>query len=274
MTWFTRRTVLLAWVGLACLVPLRLTATSIAPTNTLTHTTKPLVLGVFAFRPKTIIEERFAPLGAYLSTQLPGYTVKVVPMSNDELATGVMQGTVDFVLTNPTHYVQLRESNLLSGALATMVMRQGEQVLHGIGGVIIRRSERTDLRTLADLKHKRIAIAGKHFLGTYMAPAVELQRAGIDIHTLTWVETTQPVDQVITSVLAGKADAGFVRTGVLEDLIAEGKLNPTELAIVNPLTHPGYGFITSTRLYPEWPFLTVAHVDGAVSRLVANALFA
>jgi ABC-type phosphate/phosphonate transport system substrate-binding protein len=130
-----------------------------------------------------------------------------------------------------------------------------------------------DLRTLADLKGRRIAIAGKHFLGTYMAPAVELQRAGVDISTLTWVETTQPVDQVITSVLAGKADAGFVRTGVLEDLVTEGKLNPTELTIVNPLQHPGYAFVSSTRLYPEWPFLTVAHVDREVSRRVSAALF-
>lgn len=256
-------------VGLTCLGLLCPPAAA----NTAETPLKPLVLGVFAFRPKPIINERFTPLGRYLSEHVPGRTVTVVPMSNAELEAGVASGTVDFVLTNPTHYVQLRESNLLSGALATMVMRQGAQAVHGIGGVIIRRTERTDLRTLSDLKGQRIAIAGKHFLGTYMAPAFELQRAGVDLDSLNWVETTQPVDQVITSVLAGKADAGFVRTGVLEDLVAEGKLNPAELAIINPLQHPGYAFTSSTQLYPEWPFLAVAHVDNAISRLVSGALF-
>ena len=268
MPWHTCRTVLVV-VGLACSGLLCPAVAADVPITT--H--EPLVLGVFAFRPKPIVEERFAALGHYLTSQLPGHTVKVVPMSNVELEAGVKARSIDFVLTNPTHYVQLRESNLLSGALATMVMRQGDEVLHGIGSVIIRRAERTDLRTLADLRGKRIAIAGKHFLGTYMAPAVEMQRAGVDISTLTWVETTQPVDQVITSVLAGKADAGFVRTGVLEDLVKEGKLNPAELVIVNPLKHPGFGYTSSTRLYPEWPFLAVAHVDGAISRRVTNALF-
>ena len=269
MGWFTRKVVLTVLAGLACLGLLR----PVAAADATDAQAKPLVLGVFAFLPKPIIEERFAALGRYLSEHVPGHTVKVVPMWNDELEAAVTARTVDFVLTNPTHYVQLRDSNLLSGALATMVMRQGEQVVHGIGGVIVRRAERSDLRTLADLKGRRIAIAGKHFLGTYMAPAVELQRAGVDISTLTWVETTQPVDQVITSVLAGKADAGFVRTGVLEDLVTEGKLNPTELSIINPLQHPGYAFVSSTRLYPEWPFLSVAHVDGEVSRRVSAALF-
>jgi ABC-type phosphate/phosphonate transport system substrate-binding protein len=198
----------------------------------------------------------------------------VVPLSSEELADQVQQGTVDFVLTNPSHYIWLRESQLLSGALATMVVQHNSQAVHGIGGVIVRRAERTDLRNLTDLTHKRIAIAGKLFLGTYMAPAAELLRAGVDLDTITWVETTQPVDQVITSVLERRADAGFLRTGVLEDLVWEGKLNVGELAVINPVTHPGFGFATSTRLYPEWPFLTARHVDDAISRQVSNALFA
>ncbi len=267
---FTRRMALVMVVGLACSGH----APTVVAASAQDAQHRPLVLGVFAFRPKPIIEERFAALGRYLTTQLPGHTVRVVPMSDDELAAGVVAHTVDFVLTNPTHYVLLRESNLLSGALATMVSRQGDQALHGIGGVIIRRAERADLSTLSHLRGKRIAIAGRHFLGTYMAPAVELMKAGVDLNTLSWVETTQPVDQVITSVLTGVADAGFVRTGVLEDLAREGKLNPAELAIINPQKQPGFMFTTSTRLYPEWPFLAVAHVDEAISRQVSTALLA
>ncbi|HRK39597.1 MAG TPA: EAL domain-containing protein [Burkholderiaceae bacterium] len=267
---FTRRGLLAAGICLAAVLPWHTAMGQSAATDP----DKPLVLGVFAFRPKPIIEDRFAPLARYLTEHLDGRVVKVMPLSSDELADGIRRQTVDFVLTNPSHFVELRESQLLSGALATMVPRQNQQAIHGIGGVIIRRAERTDLRNLANLENTRIAIAGKNFLGTYMAPAAELLRAGIDLTSITWVETTQPVDQVITSVLDRKADAGFVRTGVLEDLISEGKLRAGELAIIHPQIHPGFGFLASTRLYPEWPFLAVRHVDDNISRVVSKALFA
>jgi diguanylate cyclase (GGDEF)-like protein/PAS domain S-box-containing protein len=179
---------------------------------------------------------------------------------------------IDFVLTNPSHYIKLREHHRLTGALATLVMRQGSQGVHGIGGVIVRRAQRDDIRDLADIAHKRVAIAGKHYLGTYMAPALELLRAGVDLDDIAWVETSQPVDQVITSVLDGQSDVGFVRTGVLEDLEREGKLQPGELAVVHPLNHPGFDFRASTQLYPEWPFLAAADVDASISQQVSAAL--
>ena len=260
---------LAGYVLFSAVLPASVAAETAVPTAD-----KPLVLGVFAFRPKAIIEDRYAPLGRYLSEHLRGHTIRVVPMSSDELATGIRQQTVDFVLTNPSHFVELRESQLLSGALATVVTRQNNQAVHGIGSVIIRRADRPDLRKLSDLEGKHIAIAGKSFLGTYMAPAVELMRAGVNLSSITWVETTQPVDQVITSVLERRADAGFARTGVLEDLVTEGKLNATELVVINPLTHPGFSYATSTRLYPEWPFVAVRHVDERISRQVSNALLA
>ena len=233
-----------------------------------------LTLGVFAFRPKPVMQERYAALGQYLSAQLPGVRIKVLPLLNDELEDALQHQQVDFVLTNPTHYIKLREHGRLSGALATLVTRQGNHGVHGIGAVIVRHKDRPDIRTLEDVAGKRVAIAGKHFLGTYMAPAAELLREGVPLDDITWVETTQPVDQVVTSVLTGKADVGFMRTGVLEDLEREGKLAPGELEVLHPLAHPGFEHRASTRLYPDWPFLSMLHVDAATSQRIATALMA
>jgi diguanylate cyclase (GGDEF)-like protein/PAS domain S-box-containing protein len=235
---------------------------------------RPYTLGVFAFRPKPIIQERYGELGRYLSQHLGGVPVRVLPMSDGELEAGLARHELDFVLTNPTHYIKLRETGQLSGALATVVAKQGDRSVHGIGGVIVRRADREDLKDLNDLAHKRIAIAGRHYLGTFMAPAAELWRHGVDLDSITWVETRQPVDQVISSVQAGRADAGFVRTGVLEDLEREGVLQPDELKVVQPLHHPGFQDRVSTRLYPEWPFLAVTDVDRDASQKVAAALLA
>jgi diguanylate cyclase (GGDEF)-like protein/PAS domain S-box-containing protein len=138
--------------------------------------------------------------------------------------------------------------------------------------VIVRRPERNDIRELADLRGKRVAITGKQYLGTYMAPAAELVRAGVPLDAITFVEATQPVDRVITAVMDGQVDAGFVRTGVLEMLEREGRLAPNALAVVNPILSPGYPYRVSTRLYPEWPFLAAAHVPTAITHRVAAAL--
>ena len=245
------------------------TAHSATPTEERT-----LTLGVFAFRPKPVMQERYAALGEYLSAQLSGVRVKVLPLLNHELEEALQRREVDFVLTNPTHYVKLREHGRLSGALATMVTRQGDQGVHGIGAVIVRRKHRTDIRTLNDVAGKRVAIAGKHYLGTYMAPAAELLRKGVSLDGITWVETTQPVDQVVTSVLTDKADVGFMRTGVLEDLEREGKLPSGELEVIHPTSHPGFEHKASTQLYPDWPFLSMLHVDAITSQRIATALMA
>jgi diguanylate cyclase (GGDEF)-like protein/PAS domain S-box-containing protein len=234
--------------------------------------TKTLTVGVFAFRPKDIMRERYGPLGEYLTRQMPGYKVEILPLIDNELEDALKTQKVDFVFTNPTYYIKLRELDSLSGALATVVTRQGDREVHGMGGIIVRRADRPELTDIQSLRGHRIAIPGKHYLGTFMAPANELVHSGVDLSDVTFVETRQPVDQVITSVLEGKADAGFLRTGVLEDLEEEGKLKPGQLVVLNPQSHPGFTNQVSTRLYPDWPFLAVSHVDPAISQRVSSAL--
>lgn len=265
--WIALRGLLLAW-----LLGTGMAWADVQPVPAAGADRKTLTLGIFSFRPKPIIEERFAELGRYLSGHVNGHGVRVIAMTDAELEAGIADGSLDFVLTNPSHYISLREYGRLSGALASMVLRDSNTPVHSIGGVIVRRPERTDIRSLQDLSGKRISIAGKQYLGTYMAPAAELVRAGVNLDSITFIESTQPVDRVITAVLEGQVDAGFVRTGVLEDLEREGKLEPGALEVVNPQTHLGFPYRVSTRLYPEWPFLAVAHVAPAVSHRVAGAL--
>ncbi|MDV7394543.1 PhnD/SsuA/transferrin family substrate-binding protein, partial [Arthrospira platensis SPKY1] len=156
---------------------------------------------MFAFRPKPVMQERFNELGKYLSSVMKGYRVEIVPMTNTELEQALGNGQIDFILTNPTHYIALREYGQLSGVLSSMVLRDGDTPIHGIGGVILRRQDRQGIELLRDLRGKRIAVAGKSTLGTYMAPAAELVRAGVPLEAVTFMETAQPVDQVVTAVL-------------------------------------------------------------------------
>lgn len=77
-------------------------------------------------------------------------------------------------------------------------------------------------------------------------------------------------------MLSGDTDVGFIRTGIYEELLSENPNLADELKIINPQQlRGGYPFVLSTRLYPEWPLVSLPpHVDSRTVRRVASALFA
>ena len=138
------------------------------------HAADRLTLGVFAFRPKPIMIERYQPLADYLSEKLGGTPVELAVLEQAELDEAVAAHRVDLVMTNPSHYLELRSHNSLSGALATLVSSEGGQAVSSLGGCIIVRAGRGDITGLRDLRGRRVAISGPRFLGGYQAQAFEL----------------------------------------------------------------------------------------------------
>jgi len=233
-----------------------------------------LTLGMLAFRPQPLLEEQWQPLADYLSQALPGHSVRLRVMQQAELETALQKKELDFIFTNPNHFIALRENNALSGAIATLVSLEGGTPSAQLGGVIIRLSEREDLQQLADLAGQRIASVGVHYLGGHLAQMAEMVAADIDPASLDMVYTGQPHDRVFEAVLSGQVDAGFVRTGVVEQKIREGSLDVGRLRVVRQLHPSGFPYLVSTRLYPEWPFVALPGVDPQITRRVAAALLA
>jgi diguanylate cyclase (GGDEF)-like protein len=79
-------------------------------------------------------------------------------------------------------------------------------------------------------------------------------------------------EKVVNAVLNNKADVGVIRTGILEDLQEENKINLEDITILNQQKYKDFPFICSTKLYPEWAFAKTKNIDDAVSREVALAL--
>lgn len=229
--------------------------------------TTQLTLGVLSFRPKADLESRWAPLMSYLNERLPqGVSIHLKVLDEDEMSLALRQGELDYVYTNPTHFTMLRTLNPLSGALVTPMTLVDGLPMTDLGGVIIRRADSSGPLDLADLRHKRVATAGEQFLGGFVAPAMELKQAGIDTGDLDLVITGPPHDRVVEAVLDGRADAGFIRTGVLEQMFAEGRLSPEQIAIIHPVQHKGFPLLVSTRLYPEWVFVAVGSAPNKISQ--------
>jgi PAS domain S-box-containing protein len=234
--------------------------------------TRPWVIGVFAYRDKAETQVRWQPLADYLSRTVGSVPFELHALDPHEIEAALRQNALDFVFTNPSHYIELKYKNALSGALATLVERQDGLPAAQFGGVVIARRERLDLAALGDLRGKRVAVPGITPFGGFATQIYELEQAGVPRTALHLEAVGLPQDRVVAAVLAGDADAGFVRTGIIERMAAEGRLDAARLRVVNPQTAPGFPFALSTTLYPEWPFVSLAHVDERVARRVAAAL--
>jgi len=231
-----------------------------------------LVLGVLAYRPKPVMEQAWRPLAESLAAALPDTALTLRILDSSEFTQALRKDELDVVFTNPTHFIALRSENVLSGVLATVVTMHQGRPKSTLGGVIIVRSERTELTTLADLRDKRVATPNRNFLGGYVAQAYELLEAGIGPDQIKLDSGSSLHDAVVDAVLKGEVDAGFIRTGVLEQLAQEGRIDPSRLRVLNEQHHPDFPYAVSTRLYPEWPVVALPHVEEKLARRIAAQL--
>ena len=255
-------------VGLSLAVGLAAAASAYAAAEA-----PPVQLAVLAFRPKPETLQRWQPVIDHLNRAGLKRRIELAAYSYPELEQAVRQQRADIVLTQPAHYVLLANRYGLFSPLATLVERDGTHLLAAFGGVIIKRTDRQDIRTLADLSGKRIAASKKESLGGYQAQAYELQQLGIDPDTDIRVEELgMPHDLSVTAVLEGRADAGFVRSGLVEQMVREGRLQENHITVLKAPGTPVYPLALSTRLYPEWALAAMPWVDAELSRQVAVAM--
>jgi diguanylate cyclase (GGDEF)-like protein/hemerythrin-like metal-binding protein/PAS domain S-box-containing protein len=234
---------------------------------------EPVRIGVLAFRPKPQTLAQWQPLAAALQLAVPGRTFVVEALSYPEMESAVAGNRLDFVLTNPGHYVLLARRLGLTAPLATLAMNDHGHAGTVFGGVIFTRSDRA-INSLEDIKGRSIAVTDSDSLGGFQMQAYELSLKGIRLpQDAKLIVTGMPHDNVIEAVLSGRADVGFVRTGVMESLGREGKGQLSQIRTINPQTHPDFTLEVSTRLYPEWPFASMPGTDENLARHVAAALF-
>ncbi len=229
-----------------------------------------IVVGVLSFRPEALALAQWKPLTDYLNRSVPSAHFELRVLEYGPMQEAVRQQAVDLVITQPGEYVRMVHQNGLSTPLATLINLENGRPVRAMGGVIVARSARQDLRNLKDLQSQRVATVSRLSFGAYQLQATELARQGISPGRL--VETGLPQDRVIDALLANEADAAYVRTGLLETLVREGRLKPGELKVLGQQDYPGYPYALSTRLYPEWPVVAMSHLPEDLSVRIAGAL--
>jgi two-component system, sensor histidine kinase and response regulator len=230
-------------------------------------------LGVLAKRGKEICVNEWEPTADYLTRQIPGYQFLLVPLDFEEVLPAVQEKQIDFLITNSSQYAEL-DAAFGIPVLATLKNLRMGQPYTVFGGVIFTLTERDDIQELEDLKGKRFAAVDASSFGGWRMAWLEMKHNGIeprrDCSRLDFAGTH---DAVVRAVLEGKADAGTVRTDTLERMQAEGLIDSTEIRVLHKQTTSEYfPFVTSTALYPEWPFAKLPHVSNALAASVSSIL--
>jgi len=232
---------------------------------------KTLVLGVYEYQAKQSVMAQYSGLAEHLSRQIPGHDIQLKVMAADVLREAVKNKQVDLLLVNPNLYEIIRNETSLNGIAGTLQTRHNGQTFESLGGVVFTKRDQT-IDRLHDLENRVVAVPTKNNTGAYRVPLYEAFKAGVDIKKIQFIEVGNN-DSVVESVLSGEADAGFVRTGILENWRLHRGLDLNALKIINQRLKRSFPHIVSTRLYPEWPFIILPGLDEDLNRDITTALF-
>lgn len=217
-------------------------------------------------------EQEWAYVFDWLNQRLPALSFTLVGLDHPGLRQAVHERRVDFVITNAGNYSELEHSEGIT-RLVTIDSTMALSPARAVGSAVVVRTE-SRLRELEDLHGKHLLAASPEAFCCYQIAARELLLAGVDPeHDLGRLEFVGfPIQSIALAVQSGRADAGIVKTCLLEQMVARGEIRPGALRVLSPRQIPGFSCQTSSRLYPDWPFAALSHTDPALAKRVAIAL--
>jgi len=237
-----------------------------------TYAEDKLTIGVLAYNGKQQAIERWQPTADYLGAKIRGYQFQIKPLTHEEFKHAINKGELDFILTNPGHYVRL-EVTFGVTRIATFKSKFNNQVFTQFSSVIFTNKD-SDINTLEDLRGHSFAAVSEDAFGGFQLAQKALKEKGIDaIKEMNLLWLGFPHKDVVKAVLAGKADTGTVRSGILERMAENGSIDLSHLRIIANKEDAKFPILHSVSMYPEWPFSKLPHTDSAISKKVAIALF-
>ena len=197
----------------------------------------------------------------YLS-RITDLTIRqVFPDTFDEHMHMVGRGLIDLTFSNPFIYTKIAD-RYGARAFARIVEPQGQE---NFRGQIICRADNHSIKTLADLKGKRLIAVDPTSAGGYLYPWGLILDSGL--HKEDFAEITfapgpgGKQEKVVMAVYSGKYDVGLIREGTLDIL-----KNKIDLRQIRVLAH--------SRWYPGWVYAARKGLDPALVEKIKQALLA
>lgn len=270
----------LRYIGLCVLIMLSVVACNTSPSETVTpepeetqsvqSTEDAVRVGVLAIRSAEAANVQYGGIIAYLEETL-GRPFELIPVTQDSQFELVESNALDFTFNNPLAGVEIQRL-YNTEFLATLSRVNGGTFFSAL--IIVKAD--SEIQTLEDLRgldgtcvDHETAAAGCIF------QVFHLIEHGIDPFTdfATFTETPSQ-DNIVLGVLNGTYDVGFIRTGQLERMLAEGTLlSLDDIRILDP-AQDDFFFPHTTILYPEWPFAALEGTEPELVDAVRDALLA
>jgi two-component system sensor histidine kinase TtrS len=233
----------------------------------------PVRMGVLAYRDQDVRIADLKSMLDRLQSVMPEKHFHIRFYDAPHLADAVARNELDFVLTNPTQYVDLSARYGIR-RLATMVLPQSVSPEQSLGSAIFTLDKRKDINSLEDLRGKRIVAVAPDAFGGYLIAARELLRYGVDLEDkdaqslFVGLPSVRPLE----ALERGDADAAILRSCLMEYLHDTGQVKREVFKIVGALHPPGFPCQVSTDLYPDWPMAAMPHTSRALAKQVSIAL--
>lgn len=210
-----------------------------------------------------------------LTKKIPEHTFTLVPIiSLKEITQQAGDAKYDFVLTNPSSYVEVEQLHNAK-ALVTLNNKRGNTAQDQFGSVIFTHVKNTDILMIKDLEGKSLMGVSENAFGGWRVAWFEMLEQGFvpqqDLKALLFSES-KTQNEVVYAVRDGKVDAGVVRTDRLERMEMAGEIDMRYFRILNNKDIRHFPFFLSTKLYPEWAFAALKHVPAKDVEKVGNIL--
>jgi two-component system sensor histidine kinase TtrS len=233
-------------------------------------------IGVLANRGPEECLKRWQPTAQALTRRVRGAVFRIVPLPYDGIDAAIAHRQVDFCIVNPAEYVRL-ELRYGAQRIATLQNLILGKPLIVYGTAVVTRAARTEIAGFRDLRGLRVMAPDKGSFGGWLMAERELLDAGVAPRQLKSLEFGGIQDAPVYAVRDGRADAGIVRSDLLENLAHEGKIDLEDYRVLpapkgDPRVPSRMPFLHSTRLYPEWPFAKLAHTPEEITDKVLIAL--
>lgn len=230
-------------------------------------------IGILDWRASEEFQRHWLPTLANLQHALPDHSLHLHPLTLQELEEALSQQRIQFLVTNPGHYVHL-SSRFELAPLATLESFIHHLPLHEVGSTLLVRDD-SAITTLEALRGQHLGAVADDAFGGFQIMADTLQQRGVDpwrhLGALTF--TGFPMDQLVTRLQAGEFDAVVVRSCLLEMLVHEQGADTILQGVRVVGEQEGeYPCRHSSERYPGWPFLTTGYTEPYLARQVALAL--
>lgn len=230
-------------------------------------------VGVLSVLEDQDTRRQWQPLLEGLSKALPHRQLRFHPLAPADMEHQLGAGSLDFVITNPGHYVVL-EARYGATRIATQTAAEDGDPAHAVGSAVVVRANGNVPARLEELSGLKVAAVAENAFGGYQLVAAQWLREGLDAESgdIDRVFTGYPMTRVLDTLLQGQADAAILRTCLLERWIEEGRLQASALAVVGAQNDARLPCKSSTPLFPGWAFAASSGVSQDLAREMALAL--